>query len=131
MMDATTENHRGESKYNVGGTEKMGKISMEEIVTELVVNGGNARSKALEAIRAAKRNEMEKAQELIKECNDSLNKAHEFQTETIQSALNSEDGSDSCATLLMVHGQDHLMDAMAVRDLAIEMIEMYKLIHSK
>lgn len=109
----------------------MGKVSMEEIITELVVNGGNARSKALEAIRAAKNNEMVKAQELIKECNDSLLKAHEFQTETIQSALNSEDGSDSYATLLMVHGQDHLMDAMAVRDLAVEMIDMYKLIHSK
>ena len=98
---------------------------------EVLRNGGNARSKALAAIRAAKNNEMEKAEELIKECNDSLIKAHGFQTETIQSALNSGEASDSYATLLMVHGQDHLMDAMTVKDLAVEMIEMYKLIHNK
>lgn len=109
----------------------MGNISMEEIVTELVVNGGNARSKALEAIRAARENEMERAQALIKECNESLIKAHEFQTETIQGAIDSEDATDSYATLLMVHGQDHLMDAMVVKDLAVEMIEMYQQIHSK
>ena len=29
-------------------------------------------------------------------------------------------------TLLMVHAQDHLMNAMTVRDLAQEMIAMYE-----
>ncbi|WP_459594173.1 PTS lactose/cellobiose transporter subunit IIA [Dickeya ananatis] len=31
----------------------------------------------------------------------------------------------------MVHGQDHLMNAMTTRDIALEMIEMYKMIKNK
>ena len=28
--------------------------------------------------------------------------------------------------LLMVHAQDHLMDAMVIRDMAAEFVELYK-----
>lgn len=102
----------------------MNESMLEAIVSELVVNGGNARSKALEAIRAARKNEMEKAEELMKECNESITKAHGFQTSMLQENLNGE--KETTMSLIMVHGQDHLMDAMVVRDLAVEMIEICK-----
>lgn len=101
---------------------------MEEIITELVVNGGDARSKALEALKAAREKDFEKAEELLKLSDESILRAHEFQTNLIQSALNMESEEESYASLLMVHGQDHLMDAMVVRDLAKEMLEMYRMI---
>lgn len=104
---------------------------METIIMELVVNGGNARSKALEAIKAARNNEMELAEKLMEECEEAITKAHAFQTSTIQSTLDPENEEKMEVSLLFVHGQDHLMDAMVVRDLAREMIEMYRLIHSK
>lgn len=104
-------------------------ITIEEIITELVVNGGNARSKSMEAIREAKKGEFKLAEEKIKEANEALNKAHEFQTNIIQAEAAGEE--EIKVTLLMVHGQDHLMNAMTVRDLAIEMIEMYKEIKLK
>lgn len=31
----------------------------------------------------------------------------------------------------MVHAQDHLMNAITVRELAVQMIEMYKVIYMK
>lgn len=99
-------------------------ITFEEIVTELVVNGGNARSKALEAIKAAKEGKFELAGERIQEANEALVKAHEFQTNIIQAEAAKEASIE--VTLLMVHGQDHLMNAMTVRDLAIEMIALYQ-----
>lgn len=102
---------------------------METIITELIVNGGDARGKALEAVRAARKNEMENAHKLLEECNEKLLKAHEVQTTIIQESLNGGGDQQNGASLLMVHGQDHLMDAMAVRDMALEMIEMYKIIH--
>lgn len=105
---------------------------METIITELVVNGGNGRSKALEAVRAARNNEIERAEELLKESNDAIAKAHEFQTSMLQKSLNFESGQgETGVNLLVVHGQDHLMDAMVVRDLAVEMIEMYRMIHKR
>jgi PTS system cellobiose-specific IIA component len=98
-------------------------LSMEQIVMELVVNGGNARSKAMSAIKAAKGGDFELAKEKIKEANEALNKAHDFQTKLIQKEASGESVEIS---LLMVHAQDHLMNAMTVRDLAKEMVSMYE-----
>lgn len=104
----------------------------ETIITELVVNGGNGRSKALEAVRAARRGQMDQARELLKESGEAIGKAHEFQTTMLQKSLNPETKeAGEGVSLLVVHGQDHLMDAMVVRDLAAEMIEMYEMIHQK
>ena len=101
----------------------METVSMDEIVMELVVNGGNARSKSMQAIRAAKKGDFELAKEKIKEANEALNKAHNFQTSLIQQEAS---GKGVEISLLMVHAQDHLMNAMTVRDLAKEMISMYE-----
>lgn len=101
----------------------MKTISIDEIVMELVVNGGNARSKSMEAIKLAKGGSLELAKEKIKEANEALNKAHDFQTNLIQEEAA---GEEVKLSLLMVHAQDHLMNAMTVRDLAKEMISMYE-----
>ena len=63
------------------------------------------------------------AKEKIKEANEALNKAHNFQTSLIQQEAS---GKGVEISLLMVHAQDHLMNAMTVRDLAQEMISMYE-----
>lgn len=111
----------------------MQRVSVEEIVSELVVNGGDARSKAISAIQEAKKNHMEAAERLLEECTEALNNAHRFQTDLIQRSLDDGESKvqlDDNVSLLMVHGQDHLMDAMVVRDLATEMVEMYKIIYN-
>ena len=50
--------------------------------------------------------------------------AHEIQTEMIQNELN---GKKVEVGLLMVHAQDHLMNAMTVMDLCKEMIDILKI----
>ena len=67
----------------------------------------------------------------MQECNEAIGKAHQFQTELLQKSLNLDSKDSTPVNLLVVHGQDHLMDAMVVRDLAVEMIEMYRLIYSR
>ncbi|MPQ30483.1 PTS lactose/cellobiose transporter subunit IIA [Clostridium estertheticum] len=101
----------------------MGEISMEQIVMELIVNAGDGRSKAMQAIRVAKKGDLKLAKEKIRESSEALSKAHGFQTNLIQ---NEAAGDHMEITLLMVHAQDHLMNAMTVRDLAQEMIAMYE-----
>jgi PTS system cellobiose-specific IIA component len=102
-------------------------MTTEDIVVELVVNGGDARSKALEAVMAASTGDYETAEERMKQCSESLQKAHMFQTAMIQQEI-AEEKSEP-VSLIMVHGQDHLMDAMTVRDMAELMIGMYKKIN--
>lgn len=101
----------------------MDEFSSEQIIMELVVNGGDGRSKAMEAISLARKGDFEGAMEKLDQCNQSLNKAHAFQTSLIQAEAG---GKNTKMTLIMVHGQDHLMNAITVRDFAIEIIELYK-----
>lgn len=96
---------------------------MELIIMELVVNSGNARSLAMEAIRAAREEDFEEAESKIKESTEALDGAHEIQTELIQKEAG---GEHMEVQLLMVHAQDHLMNAMTIRDMAVEMIELAK-----
>lgn len=98
-------------------------MDLEKIVMGLVVNGGNARSTAIEALRAAKARDFKKADQMMEEANQVILKCHEVQTELIQDELN---GKKVEIGLLMVHAQDHLMNAMTVMDLAQEMIDILR-----
>ncbi len=104
-------------------------MDAEEIVMNLIVNGGDAKSKALEAIRAARRGEFEKAEKLMKASSAALNNAHRFQTDLIQAEAAGDKKAE--ISLLMIHGQDHLMNAMTTRDLAAEIIELCRQLKGK
>lgn len=95
---------------------------METIIMELIVNSGNARSRAMEAIEAAKNGNVVKAKEKIKESEEDLGKAHNVQTTLIQNEAN---GNKAEVSLLLIHAQDHLMNAMTIKDMAKEFVDMY------
>ncbi|MHA6487522.1 PTS lichenan transporter subunit IIA [Bacillus cabrialesii] len=96
---------------------------MEQIIFQIILHGGNGRSSAMEAIAAAKSGDAEEARNKLKDAAEELSKAHHYQTELIQ---NEAGGEKTEMTLLMVHAQDHLMNAMTVKDLAAEIIELYE-----
>ena len=93
------------------------------IVMNLVVNSGEARSIAMEAIELARQGQFEEAAAKIAEARETINAAHNFQTELVQKEINNDPVPMS---LLMCHGQDHLMTAMVVIDLAEKFIEVYQ-----
>jgi PTS system cellobiose-specific IIA component len=99
------------------------EMDMEMIVMKLVVSAGNARSTAIEALRAAKNGEFDLAEEQMEDADRTILEAHEIQTEMIQNELN---GNKVEVGLLMVHAQDHLMNAMTVMDLCKEMIDILR-----
>lgn len=95
----------------------------EEIVMGLIVSGGDARSLAMEAIQAAKAGDFVKADSLMADCENALTEAHKIQTELIQKEIR---GEHVQIMLLMVHAQDHLMNAIVVKDMATEIIDLHK-----
>ena len=95
----------------------------DAIVMNLVVNSGEARSIAMEAIELARQGQFEEATAKIAQARETINAAHNFQTELVQKEINNDPVPMS---LLMCHGQDHLMTAMVVIDLAEKFIEVYK-----
>lgn len=96
---------------------------MENVIMELITNSGSARSKAIEGIRFAKNGELEKAKEKIKECEEFLSKAHNMQTNLIHNEAN---GNKAEVSLLLVHAQDHLMNAITIKDMAKEFVDLYE-----
>ena len=101
----------------------MNDITMEQIIMELVVNSGAARSIAMAAIDEASEGNFEAAEQKLAEAKEQVNKAHVFQTHLISKEA---DGQHQEMNLILVHGQDHLMTALVVIDLAEQMVKMYK-----
>lgn len=91
----------------------------------LILNAGNARSKSLMAIEAARDGDFEQAEELVKEAEKDLRLAHQTQTDLIQKEAN---GHTLAVNLILVHAQDHLTMAMIMVDQAKEFIHIYRLL---
>ncbi len=101
----------------------MSEPSNLEAIMGLIMYGGEAKGKAVEAIHAARDGYFEEAHHLLQEANQSLTIAHQSQT----GLLAQEASGDSVElSLLMVHGQDHMMTALSFIDLAKELVTIYE-----
>lgn len=97
-----------------------------EIVMSLIMNAGNSKSFSMEAIKAAKENDVTLAQEKLKEAENSINAAHNAQTSLLTKEAN---GEKTELSMLLIHGQDHLMNAITFLDIAKEFVELYEKIN--
>ncbi|MGO3114673.1 PTS lactose/cellobiose transporter subunit IIA, partial [Enterococcus pseudoavium] len=75
------------------------------------------------ALAAAKENDFAAAEEHMKAANEALVEAHNTQTSLLTAEAS---GNHSEVTLLMVHSQDHLMNAISYLGLTQELIDVYK-----
>lgn len=96
--------------------------NLESVIFQIILHGGNGRSAAMEAVQSARQGEFEEAREKLKEADKALKEAHHIQTSLIQGEIR---GEKTELSLLMVHAQDHLMNALTVKDFAAEMVELY------
>ncbi|WP_251864846.1 PTS lactose/cellobiose transporter subunit IIA [Enterococcus malodoratus] len=94
-----------------------------QVVMGLIMNAGNAKSEAVAALAAAKENNFSEAEERMKAANEALVEAHNTQTGLLTAEAS---GNNSEVTLLMVHSQDHLMNAISYISLTQELIDMCK-----
>lgn len=103
----------------------MGEMSQEQLeaIMGLIVNAGNAKSDAMEAIQAAKNGGFEEADEKLKAAEAALLEAHHAQTKLLTAEAN---GETLPITLLTIHSQDHLMTSITFNDLAKEVIDVYR-----
>lgn len=99
----------------------------EKIIFQLILHAGNGKSSAMEALAAAKRGDFAEAREKLTQAGQELNEAHQIQTSLIQGEVR---GETATISLLMIHAQDHLMNAITVKELATEFIDLYERLHS-
>lgn len=95
---------------------------MEELIFQLITFSGEAKSYSFEAIQLAKKGDIQLAKSHLVLASEKLTVAHRFQTQLIQQ----EAGGEAVPiSLLLVHAQDHLMNAVLLKDLANEFIDLY------
>ena len=100
-------------------------MNFENIIMELIVRSGEAKSQAFEALTKARLGDFEKADEILTESRSLVKQAHKIQTQLITMA---GEGKSIPLSLMMIHAQDHLMGSMLAQDLIDEMIQLYQAI---
>ena len=101
----------------------MTKEDVTMIGFEIVAYAGDARTKLLNALQKAQNREFEETEKLIQEAEECLLQAHKAQTEMIQKEAG---GEDLELGFIMVHGQDHLMTTILLKELMKHLVELYK-----
>jgi len=97
--------------------------NMEETVMELIINAGESRSCAMQALYAAKAGKWDEVDGLLAESTAASKLAHKVQT----SLIGLDQGTGKVpVNLIMVHAQDHIMTSMLARELIEELIEVHR-----
>ncbi|MBJ7222188.1 MULTISPECIES: PTS lactose/cellobiose transporter subunit IIA [unclassified Brenneria] len=95
----------------------------ENTIMELIIHAGEARSNAMEALSAARKQDWDKADALLAEAAGAARKAHRMQT----TLIGADEGSGKIpVNLILIHAQDHLMNAMLCRELVEELIYLHR-----
>jgi PTS system cellobiose-specific IIA component len=98
-------------------------MDMESTVMELIINAGESRSYAMEALRAAKRGEWELVDAKLAASTEASKRAHDVQTMLI----GMDEGCGKVqVNLVLVHAQDHIMTSMLARELIAEIIDVQR-----
>ncbi|MBK3493391.1 PTS lactose/cellobiose transporter subunit IIA [Viridibacillus sp. YIM B01967] len=101
----------------------MQETELMQSIMGLILHSGNVKSDCMEAIQLAKKGNVSAAKEKITIANKSLVEAHHSQTALLTQEARGEKVEVS---LLLIHAQDHLMNAITFKDLASEMIDLYE-----
>lgn len=96
---------------------------LDMISMSIIANAGQAKSLVFEALQEAKAKNFEKAEEMLKEAETSINEVHKVQMDLLVDEAN---GDKKDINVLLVHAQDHFMTTLLAYDLIKEMIEIYK-----
>lgn len=98
-------------------------MDFEQTMMELLINAGEARSQAMMAIQFARKKEWQQADEALLASKAAAREAHKIQT----ALIGADEGSGKVpVTLILVHAQDHLMNALLCHDLAEELVLLRK-----
>ncbi|HLR09299.1 MAG TPA: PTS lactose/cellobiose transporter subunit IIA [Bacillota bacterium] len=97
-------------------------VNYEDIMTKLILHGGNARGAAYEALDEAEEYNFSAAEKLLEEAHNEFLSGHKYQTELIQSQ-----DEQTTPSFFMIHAQDHVMTAQAELQLIKRLIDQLRM----
>jgi cellobiose PTS system EIIA component len=106
--------------------DEMSSEDIQLIAFNIILYSGNAKTKIHDAFKAMRQADFITANQLLDEANEDILQAHYSQTELLQNYAN---GTKITMEIIMVHAQDHLMTTMTMREIALEMAQLYEQNH--
>lgn len=101
----------------------MHKEELQMLGFEIVAYSGDARSTLLTLLREVRQGKFDRVEEALKDADENLTLAHNSQTKILAEEAS---GKDMDMGFIFIHGQDHLMTTLLLRDLIQDFIELYK-----
>jgi len=101
----------------------MTKEEVQLISFQVIANAGEAFDAYVQAVKAASEFDFVKSEEMMKSAAQSMVSAHQAQTDLLNAEIN---GEEIPFSVILIHGQDHLMHAMSYEQNAKDMITLYK-----
>lgn len=96
---------------------------LSEYAMEIIAYSGVAKSKYVESIRFAKKNDFTSAEKMILEADNVLKTAHDSHMQLLQ--RESEEKVPQ-VSLLVLHAEDQFMSCETIKLMALEIIDLYK-----
>ena len=101
----------------------MNQEELQVAAFEIILNSGNARATVHEAFSEMREGHYAEAEEKLELANTELVEAHRAQTKLLQDYAS---GIGMKMEIIMIHAQDHLMTTMTLREVALEMLNLYR-----
>ena len=101
----------------------MTKDELSMVGFEIVAYSGDARSTLLSLLKEMRAGTFEHVEEKLKEADENINLAHQSQTKILQQEAR---GEDMEMGFIFIHGQDHLMTTILLRDIVDDFINLYE-----
>ena len=103
----------------------MTKEEVQLISFNVIAYSGEAFNSFVDSVAMASKFDFEKAEELLRFGEKSLTKAHQAQTELLQAEIR---GEEIPFSIILIHGQDHLMHATTYEQVAKDNIGLYRVL---
>ncbi|MGG5316607.1 PTS lactose/cellobiose transporter subunit IIA [Enterococcus sp. AZ072] len=101
----------------------MNKNELQMLGFEIVAYSGDARSSLLRLLKEIRAGNFSNVEDKVHEADENLKLAHNAQTQVLS---NEASGEDLELGFIFIHGQDHLMTTLLLRDLVQDFIELYQ-----
>ena len=101
-------------------------MTTEKVAFDIISLAGDARAELEKALKLAREGKFAEAQEQVEKANPQLLQAHQLQTKEL--LTREANGEKLQFNVLISHAQDYLMTTYALKDVAVEIINLYQLI---
>lgn len=103
--------------------ESYSSEDVQVVAFDIILHSGEARTSVHNAFAEMRQGRFGEAERLLDEAQEKLVEAHRAQTRLLHDYANEK---AIPMEIILVHAQDHLMTCETLREMALEMLELYK-----